>query len=313
MAGASYCGGDSMTFRQLKYFSTIYECSSIAKASQKLYISQQGLSRILGALEAEVGVLFDRLHHGLDPTPLGTMLYDACQPVLREMSELEKAVSDFSQLVPKRIRIGLVGGTRYLNMINVRQMWQQRFQSKHPTTQFEAEELPYVQGLELFNENKVDMITYSDYEAPNDCTQIDLKTWERVLLVPEGHRLYHESRVSPQMLKGEYLLVYTNIHAQQSLLKYCEKNSCLPSDTVYLSDTLYLYDTCQRERCLGLTIDEYYTSSLLPQFPQLKAIPFTENFLPYTVSAMFRSDHPMAKVLAAISDELRVFLNPRIG
>ncbi len=54
-----------MTFRQLKYFSTIYECSSIAKASQKLYISQQGLSRILGALEAEVGVLFDRLHHGL--------------------------------------------------------------------------------------------------------------------------------------------------------------------------------------------------------------------------------------------------------
>lgn len=31
-----------MTFRQLKYFPTIYECKSLASASQKLYISQQG-------------------------------------------------------------------------------------------------------------------------------------------------------------------------------------------------------------------------------------------------------------------------------
>ena len=57
-----------MTFRQLKYFSTIYECKSLAKASQKLYISQQGLSRILSSLESEVGPLFTRLHHGLEAT-----------------------------------------------------------------------------------------------------------------------------------------------------------------------------------------------------------------------------------------------------
>ena len=88
-----------MTFRQLKYFSTIYECKSLAKASQKLYISQQGLSRILSSLESEVGPLFTRLHHGLEATLLGTMLYSACQPVLREMNELEKAVYDFSHTV----------------------------------------------------------------------------------------------------------------------------------------------------------------------------------------------------------------------
>ena len=302
-----------MTFRQLNCFAAIYECRSIVKAAQKLYISQQGLSRILGTLEGEVGVLFVRLHHGLEPTALGTKLYYACQPVLREMQELDQVVADVSQLAAKQLRVGLVGGTRYLNAINVRQLWQQRFSAKHPTTQFEAEELSYARGLELFQENKVDMITYSDYEAPCDCVQIALRTWDRVLLVPEGHPLYHESRISPQMLKGEHLLMHINRYAQQKFLKYCEEHDCLPAETVRLSDTLYLYDTCQRSKFLGLTIDEYYTGSLLPQFPTLRAIPFTERFLPYTVSTLFRANHPKAKLLTAISQELRLLVDSSAG
>lgn len=301
-----------MTFRQLNCFAAIYECRSIVRAAQKLYISQQGLSRILGTLEGEAGVLFVRLHHGLEPTPLGTKLYYACQPVLREMQELDRVIADVSQLAAKQLRVGLVGGTRYLNAINVRQLWQQRFSAKHPTTQFEAEELSYARGLELFQENKVDMITYSDYEAPSDCIQIALRTWDRVLLVPEGHHLYHESQISPQMLKGEHLLMYINRHAQKKFSKYCEEHDCLPAEMVRLSDTLYLYDTCQRSRILGLTIDGYY-ASLLPQFPALRAIPFTESFLPYTVSTMFRANHPKAKLLTAISQELRLLFDSSAG
>ena len=297
-----------MTFRQLKYFSMIYECKSLVKASQKLYISQQGLSRILGSLEAEVGALFIRLHHGLEPTLVGTMLYDACQPVLREMSELEKAVSDFSRLSSRQLEIGLVGGTRYLNAINVRQIWQQRFGLDYSETQFEARELTYAQGIEMFYEKKLDMLTYSDYDAASGYSKIDLRSWNRVLLVPKSHPLYRECQVSPRVLKDSHLFLYMNAHAKQKLLRYCEENDCRPAEVVCLSDTLYMYDACQREGCLGLTIDGYYTSSLLPQFPALKAIPFTENFLPYTVSALFRSDHPMANVLSALSGELCTFL-----
>lgn len=296
-----------MTFRQLKYFSTIYECKSLAKASQKLYISQQGLSRILSSLESEVGPLFTRLHHGLEATLLGTMLYSACQPVLREMNELEKAVYDFSHTVSQQVDIGLIGGTRYLNTINVRQIWQNSILPSYPNARFEAKDLTYAQGMELFKEGKLDLITYSDYDVTDGWSKIDLGTWHRVLLVPKGHPLYGASQVSPKVLKGEHLVIYTNTYAKQKLLQYCNENDCQPAEIVQQSDTLYMYDTCQKEVYLGITIQDYYTRPLLPQFPELKAIPFTENFLPYTVSALFRSDHPMADILIALSDELKTF------
>ncbi|WP_066926074.1 LysR family transcriptional regulator [Murdochiella massiliensis] len=296
-----------MTFRQLKYFSVIFESKSLVKASSKLYISQQGLSRILMTLESEIGQLFFRKHNGLEPTPLGTMLYVACQPVLHEMSELEQIVSGFSRLSSKRMEIGLIGGTRYLNSINIREIWSKKFQSSYPDTRLEARELSYAQGLELLSENKLDMITYSDYISSSDFVQIDLKTWDRVLLVPKGHPLNNKKRASPKVLKNERLILYINERANQSLLQYCKQNECYPDEIVYLSDTLYMYDACQKEGCLGLTINEYYTNSLLPQFSSLTVKPFTEKFLPYTVSVLFREDHKMAKVFYALADELKIF------
>lgn len=295
-----------MTFRQLKYFSVIYECKSLARASQKLYISQQGLSRILGSLESEIGPLFVRLHNGLAPTPFGSMVYEACQPVLAEMNRLEKSIVDFSRQVSQQLGIGLVGGTRYLNAISMRSIWQ-GMQTRYPHVQLQAQELSYADGLRLLTEEKMDLVTYSDYKAGAGYTQIPLRTWERVLLVPQGHPLYGETQVSPGVMKNEHIILYMNSHAYQHFLEYCKKNDCLPAEIVRLSDTLYMYDACQKECCLGLTIHDYYTTPLLPQFSALRTIPFTENFLPYTVSALFRAHHPMANVLADLSNELKRF------
>lgn len=296
-----------MTFRQLKYFSTIYECKSLASASQKLYISQQGLSRILCALESEVGTLFIRQHYGLTPTPLGTALYSDCQPVLREMALLEQKLAETSSPEVMQLNIALVGGTRYLNTINLRQIWQQNFQPHYPKIRFNVKEMTYAQGLEFFTSSCFDMITYSDYSAKKGFCQVDLNTWERVLLVPKGHPLYGQERVSPQALKGERLLLYTNMHARDKLLQYCKANNCQPAETINLSDTLYMYDTCQKQGCLGLTIANYY-AIVLPQFPDLREIRFTENFLPYTVSAIFRADHPATDTLRLLANSLKSFL-----
>ncbi len=79
---------------QMKYiasFLTLYEEQNISRASARLYITQQGLSRQLQALERELGVLlFERSKQGLAPTPVCKSLY----PVLRRMhEEHERAMS----------------------------------------------------------------------------------------------------------------------------------------------------------------------------------------------------------------------------
>ena len=46
-----------MDLRQIEFFLKLYEEKNFTKASQKLYISQQGLSKSIYKLEKELGFL----------------------------------------------------------------------------------------------------------------------------------------------------------------------------------------------------------------------------------------------------------------
>lgn len=45
-----------MTLLQLKYISTVAKCGSFSKAAQALYVSQPGISKMVCALEEELGI-----------------------------------------------------------------------------------------------------------------------------------------------------------------------------------------------------------------------------------------------------------------
>ena len=65
-----------MDFKTLEYYRKIYEKRSIRQAAAELYISPQGLSRTLYALEEELQVrLFERSVKGLEPTRAGDYFY----------------------------------------------------------------------------------------------------------------------------------------------------------------------------------------------------------------------------------------------
>lgn len=70
-----------MDTRQLVMFKTVYEQTSMAKAAEKLFITPQGLSRSVAALEAELGHdLFIRTNRGVQPTAFARTLYPkACK------------------------------------------------------------------------------------------------------------------------------------------------------------------------------------------------------------------------------------------
>ena len=65
-----------MQMKFIASFLTLFEEQNFSKASTKLYISQQGLSRQIKALEDELDVhLFERTKQGVTPTEVGRTLY----------------------------------------------------------------------------------------------------------------------------------------------------------------------------------------------------------------------------------------------
>lgn len=72
-----------MELRQIQYFVQLYKDRNITKASQALFISQQGLSKSISNLETELNLrLFHRSSLGVTPTDYADKLYPSFQKLL---------------------------------------------------------------------------------------------------------------------------------------------------------------------------------------------------------------------------------------
>lgn len=74
-----------MEFRQLEYFLKICECGSMSRAADKLFISQQALSKSVDSLEKDLGVtLFCRNGRALELTRCGELLRSGGLRLIRQ-------------------------------------------------------------------------------------------------------------------------------------------------------------------------------------------------------------------------------------
>ncbi len=77
--------------RQLLYLKTVMETSSIRKASERLFVSQQAISHALRSLEKEYGVqLLERSVYGVTLTPVGKHAVELGEEILARVSALEQ-------------------------------------------------------------------------------------------------------------------------------------------------------------------------------------------------------------------------------
>ena len=97
-----------MEFRQLKYIYTVYECGSITKAAEKLFISQPSLSSFITKTEKQLGVkLFDRSQNKLTLTYAGEKYIKAAERILLIYDRMIKQLEDISENRKGRLRIGI--------------------------------------------------------------------------------------------------------------------------------------------------------------------------------------------------------------
>ena len=76
--------------KQMEYFLEVYRLGSIQGAADRLYVSRQGVSKMIRTLEEELGhLLFSRNPHGLVPTDYATALLPHVQRLLDEYRSIE--------------------------------------------------------------------------------------------------------------------------------------------------------------------------------------------------------------------------------
>lgn len=74
-----------MNQKQLQYFLTAYEAKNMQKAADRLFVSRQGVSKMIRELESELGMpLFQRSQKGLEPTDFAIALIPHVRRLLDE-------------------------------------------------------------------------------------------------------------------------------------------------------------------------------------------------------------------------------------
>jgi len=100
-----------MQVQALESFLMVYETQNLSRASERLYVSQQCLSRQIQGLEAELGVqLFIRQKTGMLPTGVCHQIYPVLQEMMNRFEQARQICSAQERRAAPKFTIALADG-----------------------------------------------------------------------------------------------------------------------------------------------------------------------------------------------------------
>ncbi len=166
-------------FRQLRYFTTIVDASSITRASSILHIAQPALSQQIRDLETQLGVkLLNRSIKGVVPTLEGVALYSHAKNMLSLRDQTQEVIKKAGGVVSGRVRLGIPSS---ISMILASPLLR-ILRKNYPEVLLELYESPSTYLATQLLDGRVDLSLLVDRLPAADLTVLPLVT-EKVFLV----------------------------------------------------------------------------------------------------------------------------------
>jgi DNA-binding transcriptional LysR family regulator len=259
-----------MNIRDLDFFIKVYECRSISIASEKLFISAQGLSNVISRLEQELGCsLFNRDRAGSVPTVCGEAFYKYAVNTKSEYERMITEIEHLSRAEKGVIRIGYSFGVMSGLTMNITQ----EFQNKYPEYELDFAEMPDKIVEELVQSEELD-IGFAAY-VDKDKFEYDLINESEILFVPiKDSRFYERESVSVREIADEPLTLRNrNFATTRIMMHEFEK---------YGADPEIMLNTGGILRSLKLRKDGMANTVIIDsvaaqiESDEMRTIPFTE-------------------------------------
>ncbi len=194
-------GNILLDVRHLRHLVTIADEGTLAKASERLHITQPALTKSIHALETFLDTqLFEREGRRLKLTDLGASLVDQGRNILRSVADTEKMVRDWGTGVSGHITIGL--GPAYTVLLSTQLI--ETVVKDHEAVQLRLETGDTDSLVARLIDDTVD-IAVCDLAGPPpaaDIQAIELTPQPIVALVKKGHPLNRIASPSLSSLAG---------------------------------------------------------------------------------------------------------------
>ena len=140
-----------MNIKELEYFKTVCQHKSITKAAHALYMTPQGLSKIIKNIESEMGAsLLNRTGTGISLTEAGAYLYARLPEFLNSYHSICSEIRCIEQR--QNHEIDLLSAYGILRLVTPECLVD--FKKKYPHIKFNYREYPDRQVERLFQEGE---------------------------------------------------------------------------------------------------------------------------------------------------------------
>lgn len=221
-----------MDFKNIACFLRLCRDQNISAAANNLYMSQQGLSKIIRRMEEELGVtLFKRSHGGVILTPEGILFRERAEHLLETYNGTVQELRQYEQTYVGEVRSVLDLGC--LPLLTVRPFLQ--FMELYPKIglTFCEHRMENCARLLLSGEADVGFAITPIDEAAFD--SIVLLQIQSIVYMPKGHPLTKLSRITLEDFRG-FPLAICGSSSYYSIIRECAATGFDPRIVMSTSD-----------------------------------------------------------------------------
>lgn len=270
-----------MDIKDIRSFMECYETRSINKAAKSLYISPQGLGKILDRLEQELHVqFFDRTKQGLVPTEAGVLFYEKSQKILADAQELEQGL-EVIRSKKQAFRIGYSCGL--VRMLPMQKM--EAFQDSLSDVEVSWEEASNQDVKTKLVKGELDVALVIGRIAASDFVEQEIDSKSMCAVVPKGHPFYEKESISIKDLKSEQLISLNEKYQSYSnLISACEREGFFPNIRVKTMEAAMIYEFVAEGLGIGIDVDIHKSLS-----SGVKLIPISDG-VPWAVYVAYSKE-----------------------
>ncbi len=241
-----------MDTKDLRAFLRVYEEKSVHKAAKQLFITPQGLSRVIHNLETDLSTcLFERTPGGMVPTESGVYLYENSRTLLQELDALETGIRRFRDR-NSRMEIGFSCGV--LNVFPIRKL--EAYQRRHPEKTVQWEEASNREIIDKVLKGELDVGFVIGQVSGRELWVREVFSIRLSVLVYEGHPLFGRDSLSVKDLQGEPLIsLNEKFYCYHSLVERCRDFGFMPDIVVKTMEGQLIYRFCKEKIGLGIVVD----------------------------------------------------------
>lgn len=292
-----------MNIRDLSSFQTIVKEKSITKASKILYMTPQGVSKIVKNLENELNCqLLVRTASGIELTESGKCLSKYADKITADYGELRNDILHIQQR--SHGVVDLLSAYGILRLVTPECI--RDFQKKYPEIEFHYREYPDRQVELLFQEREGNVaFSIADFdEGLYDVTE--LETFPVKLLVNEKHPLSSKETVTIEDLRGEPLYIESSqFKIHHLIVNKCREAGFEPEIAFETSGFSLCHKMVKANKGISVTVDFVFDDM---KEKGMKLIPFSDGTYEWKMCMITRKGEEPGTAVEAFQNHVKEWI-----